>query len=234
MRRLLRSRASQHIESSLQHLLESSSWIVVLVVLSPAVTEHPQASRTRLLNAGKTLFSKHGYEQTSTAAIAREAGTSESQLVRYFGGKSGLLEAIFNEAWGGLNDEIGRHLSESEHSREAILRIMTLVMEAFGRDHDIAFLFLFEGRRVRGREVALSKGFLQFYELVHQLVEKGQRDGSFRNDVPMEVLSSALLGCAEGMMRDRIIAERGGASAEWDDPAIRSTFEVMVNSLSGR
>src|SRR5437879_11400714 len=103
--------------------------------------DNTQTSRMRLLASGKSLFSRLGYEQTSTAAIAREAGTSESQLVRYFGGKSGLLEAIFNQAWEGLNDDIRRHLAESEHGREAILRILGLVLEAFGRDHEMAFLF---------------------------------------------------------------------------------------------
>ena len=57
------------------------------------------ASRERLLLAAKTLFARHGYEQTSTATIAREAGSSESQLMRYFGGKAGLLDTIFNESW---------------------------------------------------------------------------------------------------------------------------------------
>ena len=61
--------------------------------------DNTQTSRMRLLNAGKTLFAKNGYEQTSTAAIARESGSSESQLIRYFGGKAGLLEAIFNESF---------------------------------------------------------------------------------------------------------------------------------------
>src|SRR6266849_9924213 len=112
--------------------------------------ESEKTSRDRLLSAGKTLFGRLGYEQTSTAAIAREAGTSESQLVRYFGGKSGLLEAIFNESWGALNEAIRTHVAESEHGREAILRILSLIAEAFGRDHDIAQLFLFEGRRIRG------------------------------------------------------------------------------------
>jgi len=65
-------------------------------------------SRGRLLLSGKTLFARNGYEQTSTSAIAREAGSSESQLVRYFSGKSGLLEAIFNESWKPLNETIGK------------------------------------------------------------------------------------------------------------------------------
>lgn len=196
------------------------------------MTDHEHSSRERLLAAGKMLFSRNGYEQTSTSAIAREAGTSESQLVRYFSGKSGLLEAVFNEAWSALNAEITRHITEAAHGRDAIVRILSLVIAAFGRDHDIGFLFLFEGRRVRGNEIILSKGFLVFYELVHQLIARGQADGSFRKDVGIDVLASALLGCAEGMMRDRMIAERSGRPAQFDDVAIQRTFEAVANALA--
>lgn len=197
--------------------------------------ESEKTSRDRLLSAGKTLFGRLGYEQTSTAAIAREAGTSESQLVRYFGGKSGLLEAIFNQAWEGLNDEIRRHLAESEHGREAILRILGLVLEAFGRDHEMAFLFMFEGRRVRGNDVALSKGFLKFYELLRELIRRGQSDGSFRDDISADVLASALLGAGEGMMRDRMIGQRVGSSVVvYEDETIRRIFEAIVNGLAAQ
>src|SRR6059058_4311195 len=141
--------------------------------MPPVDGDNTQSSRMRLLAAGKGLFSRLGYEQTSTAAIAREAGTSESQLVRYFAGKAGLLEAIFNESWGALNDSIRNNAAAAEHGREAILRILSHVVEAFGRDHETAFLFLFEGRRIRGNEVTLSKGFLDFYAVVHQLIRRG-------------------------------------------------------------
>jgi AcrR family transcriptional regulator len=200
--------------------------------LVPIDGDSTQTSRSRLLTAGKWLFAKHGYEQTSTVSIAREAGTSESQLMRYFGGKSGLLDAIFNESWTSLNEVIRRHVAESQHGREAVLGILSTVVEAFGRDHDIAFLFLFEGRRVRGDEVILSKGFLEFYELLHQLVGRGQSDGSFRGDVSEIVLASAMLGCAEGMIRDRMIAERLKRPNVFDDESVRRTFEAMVNGLA--
>ena len=189
------------------------------------------SSRERLIAAGKALFARHGYEQTSTAAIARQAGTSESQLVRNFGGKSGLLEAIFNESWSALASQIQPMTMQAEHSREALLRILNLILAVFDRDHDVASLFLFEGRRVRGHEIALSKGFLAFYDLVHQLIRQGQQDGSFRSDISVDILGSALLGCAEGMMRDRIIAERSGQRAAYDEEGIRATFEAIINAL---
>lgn len=190
-----------------------------------------QTSRGRLLAAGKTLFAQSGYEQTSTAAIARSAGSSESQLIRYFGGKAGLLEAIFNESWLTLNDQVQQQMAEAQHGRDAILRILKLMIEALGRDDEIAFLFLFEGRRMRGssHEVVLSRGFVQFWDLVCKLTERGQEDGSFRNDIPAKVLASAMLGCAEGMMRDRLINPNDPA---YTDGGVQTAFESMVNGLA--
>ena len=196
--------------------------------------DNTQTSRMRLLNAGKTLFAKNGYEQTSTAAIARESGSSESQLIRYFGGKAGLLEAIFNESWSGLNDYVQQHISEAAHGRDAIIRILLLMIQAFSRDHDIAFLGLFEGRRMRGgsHEVLLSKGFVQFSQVINMLIERGRDDGSFRTDVHPQVLGSAMLGVAEGMLRDRVLAERNHEPVPFTDDEIIRTFTAMVNGLA--
>jgi len=195
-------------------------------------SDDTQTSRGRLLSAGKELFSRLGYEQTSTATIAREAGTSESQLVRYFSGKSGLLDAIFNESWHGLNEVITQTIADSQHGREAILGVFSLLIEGFSADPDMASLFMFEGRRVRGTEVALSKGFQQFVDLVRKLIERGQNDGSFRRDVNDAVIAAAMMGAAEGMVRDRLIALRGGKDAPFDNDSVRRVFEAMVNGLA--
>jgi len=196
--------------------------------------DNTQTSRSRLLNAGKTLFAKNGYEQTSTAAIAREAGSSESQLIRYFGGKAGLLEAIFNEAWAALNEAVGEQVGSAQHGREAILRILGLMIQAFSRDHDIAFLFLFEGRRARGamHEIQISKGFQNFMEVTASLIQRGVQDGSFRSDVHPRVLAAAMLGTAEGMVRERVLAVRNNQPSPYEDEAIIKTFTAMVNGLA--
>jgi len=203
-------------------------------VTVPDPADNTQTSRSRLLNAGKMLFGKNGYEQTSTAAIAREAGSSESQLIRYFGGKAGLLEAIFNEAWAALNETVPAQIDSAQHGRDAIIRLLLLMTQALSRDHDIAFLFLFEGRRPRGvtHDVLLSKGFLKFMEVLDALIHRGVADGSFRTDLDPKVLCSAMLGCAEGMIRDRVLAERNNQPDPFSDDAIVKTFTAMVNGLA--
>ena len=204
------------------------------VTVHDSTADNTQTSRMRLLNAGKMLFARNGYEQTSTAAIAREAGSSESQLIRYFGGKAGLLEAIFNESWTALNENVATQLDSAAHGRDAIVRILTLMIQAFSQDHDIAFLFLFEGRRMRGggHEVLISKGFQKFTEAIDALIQRALSEGTLPRDIHPKVLFSAMLGCAEGMIRDRVLAERNNQPNPYEDEAIIRTFTAMVNGLA--
>ena len=192
-----------------------------------------QTSRIRLLEAGKSLFSRLGFEQTSTAAIAREAGTSESQLVRYYRSKVGLLEAIFNENWKELNHAIQQVVVAATDAREALAGVLESITEAFGKDPALAYLLLFEGRRIRGAtsEIILSKGFLEFDTLLHVLIHRGKRDGTFRTDLNDDALASALLGATEAMIRDRLLAQRAGRPVPYGDQELRAIFLAFMHGL---
>jgi len=185
----------------------------------------------RLVAAGKTLFSRLGYEQTSTSAIAREAGTSESQLMRYFGGKAGLLDAIFNESWTRVISRFTEEIPAAAAAHDTILGMFRITIDAFGSDREMAVLFLFEGRRIRGTEVLLSRGFLQFYQTLQSVIRRGQEDGSFRRDLDPVVLAAALLGAAEGMIRDRVLLERRGEKHPFEDAIIAKTFVAILEGV---
>src|ERR1700738_4904160 len=64
------------------------------------------SSRERIREAAKAIFAARGYEAASTAAICRVAGTSQSQLIKHFGNKAGLLDAIFEYAWEQINPAV--------------------------------------------------------------------------------------------------------------------------------
>jgi TetR/AcrR family fatty acid metabolism transcriptional regulator len=199
----------------------------------PLDADQTYTSRARLLAAGKELFAREGYEQAATASIAKAAGTSESQLVRYFGGKAGLLEAIFNESWMPLNEEVQKLIGNAPHAREAVLGVLSAVTKAFVADPELAVLFLFEGRRIRGgSEVVVSKGFAAFLELIRGLIHRGQQDGSFRAEFSDAAVTAALLGAAEGMLRERLMAERSGRSRPFAEREIRRVFAALLEGLA--
>src|SRR5262249_36264962 len=148
------------------------------------------------------------YEQTSTEAVAHRARTSEAQLVRHFGGKAGLLAAIFEEAWIPLNSAVRKAVAQASTARDGIMGILSTLAEAFAADPDLAILFLFEGRRRRegGGRVRLSHGYSAFFEGLFPLLDRGQRDGSLSVELDKTAAVAAFLGAAEGMIREQVIA----------------------------
>jgi AcrR family transcriptional regulator len=203
--------------------------------MTPRPTRDQSSSRSRLLQAAKRLFALQGYEQTATSAIAREAGTSESQLMRYFGGKVGLLDALFNDAWLELNERVRKVVREAATSRDAIVNVLQLIAGSLARDPDLATLFLFEGRRLRGDtpRVRLSEGFQAFADIVKGLVKKAQADREIDPRLDAGAVASAMMGACESMIRDRAVARAAG-SRTFAEREIKRTLDAMIAGFSGR
>jgi AcrR family transcriptional regulator len=55
----------------------------------------PRSAGTRLaiLQAARSAFAKHGYDQTTIRSVAASAGIDASMVMRYFGSKAGLFAA---------------------------------------------------------------------------------------------------------------------------------------------
>jgi len=192
-----------------------------------------QSSQDRLLKAGKKLMARDGYERTSTSAIVREAGTSESQLMRYFGGKAGLLKAIFERDWGRLNTKLQEGMEVVSNAREGLRTILDVFIQTLDKDHEMARLMLFEGRRLRGHrhEVTLSKGFVEFVNLMQGLIKRAQRNGEIDPGLNPVAVSTAVMGLAEGMIRDRLVYMELNGRYPFSENDLREVYAVMMGGL---
>ena len=191
------------------------------------------SSRERLLRSAKKLFAAQGFEQVSTSEIARSAGSSESQLVKHFGGKQGLLEAIFSEAW----DEIVALAQQAFERTASPVERLWVVAETFltavERDPEIQFLILMEGRRVRreGLRITLTEGFLRFVGLLDDILAEMSRAGLLRADVHPQAVRSTLMGVVEGLLRDRALASVAGYCAQYDLRQVPTIFHLVLGSF---
>src|SRR5438445_7385955 len=131
-------------------------------------------SRERIREAAKTLFTERGYEGTSTAAICRLAGTSQSQLIKHFTNKQGLLEAIFEYAWEQINPAIRLAIEKIPSSTDKLRIMIDMVLSFMEKDRELRTLFLLEGRRIRGdgHMVVLVPGFLEFVKILDGILKE--------------------------------------------------------------
>jgi AcrR family transcriptional regulator len=198
------------------------------------MTHHETPSRTRLLRSARTLFAENGYESTSTASIARMAGTSESQLIKHFGGKAGLLDAIFVDGWNSLTAHMQQQLDSNSSPQERLRAIPRLMFEALEKDPELRQLLLLEGRRIRkeGRLVTLTDGFIGFVKLVDTTLEEMRNAGQLRMDLSPQAIRSALIGLTEGALRDQLLAERAGKDSGFTPAHIGALVDALLASIA--
>ena len=200
-------------------------------------TGEPLPVHERLLNSARDRFSSEGYENATTASIARQAGTSESQLVKHFGSKEGLLEAIFDESWGALEAQAKQAMQEQPNALARLIAVGDVVTRSMERDRKLRSLVLLEGRRIRknGYEVVISSGFRRFLALVDDLFRQMHALGDFVADVHLEAVRSAWMGAQEGLVRDQMLAELMGYPATFNRKVLRRTsICVLMAFLSPR
>ena len=210
--------------------------ILSLVTPVPASPPSKISTHLRILQAAKKLFASRGYEHTSTSAIARQAGTSESQLMKHFGSKAGLLEAIFNEGWGHITEESRVATQNLGTPTEKLLAIAGCVLRSLEMDPDLKLLMLLEGRRIRreGPMVALTQGFLGFVGLIDSVLGEMRMRHLLRPELHPQAVRSALIGMLEGMMRDRYLGAQLGFPADFRPTQLQEMLGLVLASFTVR
>ena len=187
------------------------------------------SSRDRLREGAKALFAERGYEATTTAAICRLAGTSQSQLIKHFTNKQGVLEAIFEYAWEQLNPAVQLAIERDPSPTHKLKTVVDMALSFLQKDRDLRTIFLLEGRRIRGdgHMVVLVPGFLDFIKTLDGVLKEMNARGELVPNVHPQAVRSVLMGAFEGLLRDHMLARSSrfpAAYSEADFPAVFSTF----------
>lgn len=199
---------------------------------APSTRTGERSSQERLLAAAKRLFSSRGYENTSTAMIAREALTSESQLVKHFGGKEGLLEAIFDDGWNRLAAQFPA-IDAIPGNRQKLTTMMELFLRAFDEDPLLKELMLFESRRMRkaSSDVMLTRGYHEFLTRIDGILQDMANRGELKPGLSPVAVRTALVGMMEGMLREQLLFQRHQGTELLDREMIRKVFAVVFGAF---
>jgi AcrR family transcriptional regulator len=199
-----------------------------------ADTVPPVSSHDRILRSAKQLFARNGYENTSTVAIAREAGTSESQLMKHFGSKQGLLAAIFDRGWAAIIERV-QATQGTGAAADRLFAVLEAMVVELENDSDLKELMTLESRRVRkdNHDVLVSQGFRQFAGLIDGLLVEMKSHGQIPAGLKLDAVRAALMGMTEGLVRDRVVARRSECSADYAFDDIRRVLEVLLSAFGG-
>jgi AcrR family transcriptional regulator len=177
-----------------------------------------------VLAAAKDLFAEFGYEATTTAAIARRAHTSQSQLLKHFRDKLGLLQEVLNEGLRPLNSAIHLAIPGIAKPQEQLALIIDMLLSFIESNEVFSRVLLREADRVGETNPAIA----EFNTILKQIFEQLLVGAELAPNVSPDALRIGLMGALKDMLRNRAFHQ--GENKVISHFEIRLTFSKFLSS----
>jgi TetR/AcrR family fatty acid metabolism transcriptional regulator len=166
-----------------------------------APRQAPVDKRRLILDAAVRVFARQGFHTCRVSDIADEAGVAYGLVYHYFQSKDQVLDTLFLERWDVLLEAIRETDARAIPAREKLEAIAGFIVESYRHDPDLMKVIIVEVTRAANSFGAahLSK-ISEAYTLIRGVVEKAQRSGEFRSDIPPEFAAMAFYGAIEQVL----------------------------------
>jgi TetR/AcrR family transcriptional regulator, fatty acid metabolism regulator protein len=162
--------------------------------------------RRLILDAAVRVFATRGYHTSRVGDIAEEAGIAHGLLYHYFSSKEEVLETVFRENWSELLEAFARIEAPEATSLEQLAAIAKILLRAWRERPDLVRVMVREVARspqLQGQVDEIREGF----QLIQRVIERGQADGSFRDDVDPRLASWIFYGGLEEILTGWVLAQ---------------------------
>lgn len=195
----------------------------------PKVTDaHREARRQQILTAAFTCFGREGFHDTTMQDICDEAELSPGAVYNYFNGKADLIRAIAEES----RDSLDLLFDAVDHDQPAP-EVLAGLMERLGTFVEQPDDAKEGGHHVRVRlwSEALSTADVRepFQENLDDIIErfaniirKGQKHNTIKQNIDPERLARALLAFHHGMVLQKALSS---------DTSVTPGFEALSTLL---
>jgi TetR/AcrR family fatty acid metabolism transcriptional regulator len=163
--------------------------------------------RKRILQAAVKVFARKGYFAAKIAEIARGADVADGTIYLYFKSKQALLVALFDEVMAEHLAKARREVALAAGAPAKLLAIAEHHLRVLGANRELAVVFQVELRQSTKFMARFTASWLQdYFGLVGEVIEQGQREGSLRAELPRKLLVKALFGMLDETVTSWILS----------------------------
>jgi TetR/AcrR family transcriptional regulator, fatty acid metabolism regulator protein len=165
--------------------------------------------RSRILQAAVKVFARRGYFAARVADVARRAGVADGTIYLYFRNKEDILVSLFDEV---MSEHLEGKRREVEPGADAPARLRAIAerhLGLLGRNRDLAVVFQVELRQSTKFMERFTASWLQdYFRLIAEVIEQGQREGTLRADLPVKIATKAFFGILDEMVTSWILSRK--------------------------
>ncbi len=162
----------------------------------------PAVDKRRLiLDAAVRVFARQGFHTCRVSDIADEARVAYGLVYHYFKSKDEILDTLFLERWDILLNAISEVDRQEIPAREKLHAIASFIVDSYRHDPDLMKVIIVEVTRAAN---TFGRTHLpqirQAYVQIGAIVERAQREGTFRDDVTPDFAALAFYGAVEQVL----------------------------------
>ena len=154
--------------------------------------------RQEIVKVAAVVFKEKGFAAATLNDIAGRLGTDRASLYYYVANKEELLQEIVR---GVINENVAAAEKVNAQGGSGAQKIETLIEDmilCFDRNYPHMYVYIEDFARISRQETKWAKDILastrRFQEIVVNILEEGQKDGSLRSDLAHDLSALALFG----------------------------------------
>jgi TetR/AcrR family fatty acid metabolism transcriptional regulator len=162
-----------------------------------------------ILEAAVKVFARQGFYQSTIAQIAKEAGVSDGTIYLYFKNKDDILVHFFSYRTKQVFERFRAEVKIADNSLDKLRNLIRRHLTEFQRDRDMAVVYQVETHQnSRLAESQIREMSMMYQDLVAEIVELGQQEGSIRKDLYVGLVKRFILGAVDEVINTWLHSEK--------------------------
>ena len=181
-----------------------------------------------ILEAAVKVFARQGFYQSTVAQIAKEAGVADGTIYLYFKNKDDILVNFFHYKTKQVFERFRAEVNKAESGLDKLRNLIRRHLTEFQRDRDMAILYQVGTHQIdRLAEDQIREMSKMYQDLVSEIVEAGQQEGSIRKDIYVGLVKRFILGGVDEVINTWLHSDNDYDLVSMADPLV----ELFVRGI---
>jgi TetR/AcrR family fatty acid metabolism transcriptional regulator len=189
-----------------------------------------EAKRKAILDAAVRVFARNGYHGARVADIAEEAQVAHGLLYHYFSSKEEVLQTVFRDNWGELLERFRAVEGADEPAPDKLAGIAKILLRTWRNDPALVTVMVREVARSPQLQAQVEE-VGEAFAILQRVIEQGQREGVFRQDVDALLASWILYGGLEEVLTGWVLGTLEDGDLEVER-AERTAIDLALRGLA--
>ena len=152
----------------------------------------------QILEAAIKVFARQGFHQSTVAQIAKEAGVADGTIYLYFKNKDDILVQFFNYKTKQVFDSFRTEVARADSSLDKLRYLIRRHLQEFQRNREMAVVYQVETHQnSRLAEPQIREMSKMYRDLISEIVEQGQQEGTIRRDLYVGLVKRFIIGAVD-------------------------------------